>query len=89
MTSTIRLSLAAELRALMKLPLETRDDVEAWYGAAEVFEAHLDSASLVDELPHLVWHFLADADIRARDAKYREAQEAGVEAAIQRWLMEV
>jgi hypothetical protein len=25
--------------------------------------------------PHEIWHFLADADIRARDAGYRKYQE--------------
>ena len=33
------------------------------------------------EFPHVIWHYLADADIRHRDARYRSAQLDALEAA--------
>jgi hypothetical protein len=39
---------------------------------------------LVGEMPHFIWHYLADADIRSRDEAYRRSQERDLEAVLPR-----
>ena len=55
-------------------------DLPAWYKRASEFEAVLraDGGALSDSIPHFVWHYLADADIRARDLAYRADQQAAI-----------
>ena len=68
---------------LRELAESTPDDVRqlpAWYERAREFEAMLrsDTGALWDAIPHFVWHYLADADIRARDDGYRTDQPATI-----------
>ena len=68
---------------LRELAESTPEDVRqlpAWYERAREFESILrsDTGSLSDAIPHFVWHYLADADVRARDAGYRTDQQATI-----------
>lgn len=70
-------------RMLRELAESTPEDVRelpAWYKRARELESVLqsDSGALSDAIPHFVWHYLADADIRARDLAYRVDQQATI-----------
>ncbi len=67
--------LVSELERLLSLPLGSEGELEAWYGESERVQKELPERFPDLDYPHEVWHFLADADIRARDAGYREYQE--------------
>ena len=41
------------------------------------------SKDLAGELPHFLWHWLADADIRGRDAEYGKLQAHQLESTLQ------
>jgi hypothetical protein len=54
----------------MSLPLATKEDLQRWY-----FERERTQSALKQQFPQFefydeVWHFFADADIRARDSGY-------------------
>jgi hypothetical protein len=70
--------LRADLHTLDAMPLLSKDDRARWYVAAGEFRAKLrhDYASIYDALPHELEHYLADADIRARDASYAQYQKS-------------
>ena len=61
------------MRQLAELPCSTPAEVKSWYAEAGVFEAYVQTSDV--ELPHFVWHYLSDADIRARDSEYRASQD--------------
>ena len=65
------LELADDLEALLSERV-TVADFEAGYQAK--YEAGVVPHSVLDLIAG-VWHYLADADIRARDAEYRKMQE--------------
>jgi hypothetical protein len=65
------LELADDLEALLSERL-TAAEFEAKYRAK--YEGGVVAHSVLDLIAG-VWHYLADADIRARDAEYREMQE--------------
>jgi hypothetical protein len=67
--------LVTELERLLSLPLDSKAQIEAWYAESERVQRELPERYPDLEYPHEVWHFLADADIRARDAGYRQYQE--------------
>jgi len=67
--------LVTELERLLSLPLDSKRQIEAWYAESERVQRELPERYPDLEYPHEVWHFLADADIRARDAGYRQYQE--------------
>jgi hypothetical protein len=50
-------------------------EAKAWYAESERVQREVPQRYPDLEYPHEVWHFLADADIRARDAGYRQDQE--------------
>jgi hypothetical protein len=80
-----RAEIAQRLRKLSRLPLARPDDLDDWYAAATEFRAWLSSAParVADGLPHSVWHYLQDADIRVRDAIYRDQQNLELAAVLE------
>jgi hypothetical protein len=80
--------IARRLRELAAVSPASAADLPAWYTAAKKFESWLSArpAQLLDQVPHFVWHYLADADIRSKDEAYRRHQErelAGVVAELE------
>jgi hypothetical protein len=67
--------LVTELERLLSLPLDSKAQIEVWYAESEKVQRELPQRYPDLEYPHEVWHFLADADIRARDGGYRQYQE--------------
>jgi hypothetical protein len=69
-------ALADSLHHLRTLKPKTKDDVASWYVLARKLEAELVSANgLSPEVPSLLWHYLADADIRFKDEAYADLQD--------------
>lgn len=69
--------LAAQLRELQRTSPVSAEDVPAWNVAARKF-----SGDLPFPLPIQVMHHLHDADIRVKDAEYRESQDELISDAI-------
>lgn len=67
--------LIGELERLLRLPIGTKQELKAWYEESGRVQRELPARFQDLDYPHEVWHFLADADIRARDADYRKRQE--------------
>ena len=70
-----------KLAELLSTNVQTKTDLEQWYARAHSVD-HLATSSSV-ELPHLVWHYLADADIRFREHQYGQEQIAAVKLFIE------
>jgi hypothetical protein len=67
------------LRELAESTPEDARHLPVWYERAREFEAMLRSdTGALSAIPHFVWHYLADADIRARDDAYRTDQQAAI-----------
>lgn len=63
--------LAIELEALIGFTPKTKEDLDRWYEGARRLEAELvRPGGLSPKVPHFLWHYLADADIRMKDEKY-------------------
>jgi hypothetical protein len=76
MTNATELAdIAGQLRKLVAQPAVSRAEVEAWCDQAEQFRAYVRERHPEVELPHVVYHYLSDADIRARDPEYRTDQD--------------
>lgn len=43
----------------------------------------LDTGDL--QVPHVLWHYLEDADVRMKDPRYAESQTLHVNEALRRW----
>ncbi|GAA5214790.1 hypothetical protein ACFSJ3_05700 [Corallincola platygyrae] len=73
-----------EIKTILALLLETevksKADLKDWYELAQSVE-QLASASSI-ELPHLVWHYLSDADIRLKEPDYGKDQIEEVQSFI-------
>jgi len=66
--------LATEIERLMGLPLSDKADLDHWYSECGKVQRVLIKQYPEFEFYPEVWHFFADADIRARDDKYRDRQ---------------
>jgi len=71
------IALRKELRALQAMPLSTKAEINAWYEVAIQLTAALPVRykDIYESLPHEIYHYLADADIRAKDPVYAKYQE--------------
>jgi hypothetical protein len=67
--------LVTKLERLMSLPLGSKPERDAWCVESRSVEKAPCERFPNLEFPHEIWHFLADADIRSRDAEYRKYQE--------------
>lgn len=70
--------LAEELERLMLLPLQSGEALRVWQAESQSLQRKLQREYSGLSVPEVVWHYLADADIRAKDSEseYRARQEA-------------
>lgn len=77
-------ALADQLRELAQRTANTKAELADWYRRARAIEdALLQPGGLASSMPHFVWHFLADADIRSRDADYAALQNQRIQRFLQ------
>lgn len=68
--------LADVLAALVKIGPRSVEDLDVWYKAAHAAEDQLvQPGGGAENVPHFLWHYLSDGDIRVRDREYSEMQE--------------
>ena len=70
----------AWLEALMREPPPGPAEAEAWFLRQKPYLDAMNNADIRVEADffHFVHHYVADADIRRRDASYRKAQDAAL-----------
>jgi hypothetical protein len=76
--ATFHESLIEALEKLAAKPLTNQKQLAAWRHAAEKLEKGF-TPEQAETVPEFVWHYLGDADIRLRNARYREGQERRLE----------
>jgi hypothetical protein len=78
-------AIAAELRVLSTMPLDSENDMDACCTQADQLQHQLEMEykELTATLPHFVWHYLSDADIRFKDKRYKQNQDAEIASIIQ------
>ena len=68
------------LRKLSDSPPSDGSSLEQWTRDAQEIQRHLASdPRLSAAIPHFVWRYLSDADIRLRDFEYRISQQSTME----------
>ena len=74
------LEFADRLEHLLHLPLDGLDNVDSWYSASDELSDWIDThfAELPLIVPHHLFHYFSDADIRAKEPGYRVEQERDV-----------
>jgi len=77
---------AQRLRRLAVISPTSTGGLTTWYAAAKEFRDWLSAkpVQLIDQVPHFVWHYLDDADIRSKDEVYRRDQERELAAVLAR-----
>ena len=82
--TTRGLEFADRLERLLQLPLDHADHVAPWYVArgelTDWIDAHF--SELPFGVPHHLYHYFDDADIRAKEPGYRTDQEDAVRLVI-------
>ena len=76
--------LADGLEHLLGLPFASSEDLAAWDVEADRLHSEVERRFPEFKLQHFLYHFFNDADIRVRDAGYRERQEGLVREYIER-----
>jgi hypothetical protein len=67
--------LAGALSELIKFVPTTKEELTLWYDAAQ---AIMNDREMMVNAPHFLYHYFHDADIRMKDSKYAEMQNARV-----------
>jgi hypothetical protein len=63
-----------ELRLVIRSELSGQLAGDALIETCTALARRLQGSSEVSTIPHEVWHYLSDADIRSKDKRYAEAQ---------------
>ena len=77
MSHPLMLRLRDDLRSLEAMPISSKEDRTKWEEAARVIERRLRSeyAEVFDLLPHELWHYLSDPELRSKDQVYAARQK--------------
>lgn len=68
--------LGRHLRRLADLPLTNSAELDAWYDEAnKLRNVIVANVELSNAIPHFVWHYLSDADIRLKEPEYARRQD--------------
>src|SRR5688572_11586267 len=76
--------LEAGLTQLVAHVPQNRDELRKWYVQARAVEDDLTApGGLSADVPHFLWHYLADADIRLKDKDYADLQQRRMQLFLQ------
>jgi hypothetical protein len=77
--------LIARLRALAERRPRTREEQTQLAAELFVLGERIERSPVCNETPHNIWHFLSDADIRFKDARYAKSQLDDTLAILKQW----
>ncbi len=63
---------ARDLQHLLDLPAHTKEEQDRWYAEAQTVQDRIKASEKLLCLPHSLWHFFSDADIR--DAQFKQVR---------------
>jgi hypothetical protein len=73
------------LRTLAARDPRTQEELTQLEAESFVLGERIQKSALCNETPEIVWHFLADADIRFRDAEYKRSQCQDLIECVRTW----
>jgi uncharacterized membrane protein YgaE (UPF0421/DUF939 family) len=76
-----RTELKNMLSEMLSLNVVSKQGLKQWYESAQKAERQAMEAEI--DLPHLVWHYLSDADIRFKEPEYGQEQIEAVQSFIE------
>ena len=82
---TSKLELISALRALAERNPRTREEKGQLEQDCVALALHIQRNMAVHDMPHVIWHFLHDPDIRFKDPAYAEMQLAEVRDTLSQW----
>lgn len=85
MSANALFEIVAELRRLAAWSPTTDEELARWTEQVQGMHELLRKMGDGIEVDERYWHTMIDADIRARDARYREIQQEGFLALIDEW----
>jgi hypothetical protein len=76
--------LATSIEGLRAFKPTTKAEVSRWYEMSRIVEETLRKPNgLSPEIPSILWRYLFDADIRLKDDKYAQLQDAQMRLLVQ------
>lgn len=71
---------------LIEMEPVSKSDFMNWYDSAKRVKLlmELDKGDL--QIPHALWHYLDDSDIRMKDRRYAEAQILQIKELLRAWV---
>lgn len=69
------IDLARDFRTLLEMPVAAKSDLRVWNEMAlRIQSAIRGNPEVSNQIPHEIWHFFSDADIRREDPEYGREQ---------------
>lgn len=84
-SSLTKRDLISALQALAQREPRTKEELVRVEAESFVLGERIKKNPALHDIPHDIWHFLSDADIRFKDSRYRAAQLEG----LARWIREI
>jgi len=78
--------ISASIADLIEKEPTSKSEMIDWYDKAKKVKSlmELDRGDL--QVPHALWHYLEDADIRLKDQRYAESQVLMVKEVLRTWI---
>ena len=85
-TEDTKRKIFASISDLIEMEPTSKSEMMDWYDRAKKVRSlmELDKGGL--QVPHALWHYLDDADIRMKDQRYAEAQILQIKELLRTWV---
>jgi hypothetical protein len=83
-----RAEVAGAVRALASRVPKSREELSALESDCVELARHIQNGTKLHDVPHLVWHFLSDADVRFKDPEYARLQLSRIVEVLDAWTRE-
>lgn len=70
---------------LIEMEPKSEAEMMAWYEVAKKVKSLMEFDKGDLQVPHALWHYLDDADIRMKDQRYAAEQTLQIKETLRRW----
>lgn len=85
-TESIKRRISSSISDLIEREPASEKEMRDWYDKAKEVKSLMELDKGDIQVPHALWHYLDDADIRMKDQNYAEAQILLIKELLRTWV---
>lgn len=84
---SVRRRIFSSISDLIEMEPASEKEMRDWYDKAKEVKSLMELDKGDIQVPHALWHYLDDADIRMKDRSYAESQILQIKELLRNWVI--